>query len=106
MKYHFNTIQFLKFQLNKKMLTNFIQNKYKIEIDPSSMFDVHARRIDDNKRQILTILHVITLYNRLKKNPEKAVPARTVIMAGKVRLVNVHRSAFLFPYKLHFLALL
>ncbi len=47
------------------------------------MFDIQVKRIHEYKRQHLNVLHVITLYNRLKRNPGMNMPPRTFIFAGK-----------------------
>jgi starch phosphorylase len=47
------------------------------------MFDVQVKRIHEYKRQHLNILHVITLYNRLKRNPNLEIAPRTFIFGGK-----------------------
>ncbi|TCJ11836.1 glycogen/starch/alpha-glucan phosphorylase [Parasulfuritortus cantonensis] len=52
-------------------------------IDPASLFDIQAKRIHEYKRQHLNLLHVVTLYNRLKHAPDADVPARTVLFGGK-----------------------
>jgi len=49
------------------------------------MFDVQIKRIHEYKRQLLNCLHVITLYNRIKDNPNIQTVPRTVIFGGKVR---------------------
>jgi glycogen phosphorylase len=68
---------------NKCRLTEIIHQQTGITVDPSSLFDVQSKRIHEYKRQHLNILHVITLYNRLKQNPCLDIPPRTVIFAGK-----------------------
>ena len=55
--------------------------KEKHDIDPNSLFDVQIKRIHEYKRQLLNILHVVTLYNRIRDG-EETVP-RTVIFGGK-----------------------
>ena len=68
---------------NKKRLVKYIKRKVDIDVSPDSLFDVHVKRIHEYKRQLLNILNVITLYNRLKKDPAMAVVPRTVIFGGK-----------------------
>ena len=70
-------------RLNKQDLAELIQKRTGVSIDPDSMFDAQFKRIHEYKRQHLNILHVITLYNRLRQNPQLRVPARTVIFGGK-----------------------
>jgi glycogen phosphorylase len=68
---------------NKQRLSDYIHRKTGISVDPSSLFDVHVKRIHEYKRQVLNLLHVITLYRRIKEGrAEPAVP-RTVIFGGK-----------------------
>jgi starch phosphorylase len=54
-----------------------------ITVDPDSLFDVQAKRIHEYKRQLLNVLHVITLFNRLRQNPDMDFTSRTVIFGGK-----------------------
>jgi starch phosphorylase len=54
-----------------------------VELDPTWMFDVQVKRIHEYKRQHLNVLHIITLYNRLKKNPGLSIPPRAFIFGGK-----------------------
>lgn len=69
--------------LNKKLLINHIEKEYGIKINPNSMFDVQIKRIHEYKRQFMNILHVIALYNRIKRNPNEKITPRTVIFGGK-----------------------
>lgn len=62
-------------QENKLKFSAFLEKEYKVKINPSSMFDVHVKRIHEYKRQLLNCLHIITLYNRECAGP--AAPART-----------------------------
>src|SRR5207302_7490463 len=52
-------------------------------IDVDSLFDSQIKRIHEYKRQLLNLLHVLVLYNRLRENPSLAAPPRTVFFAGK-----------------------
>ena len=65
-------------------LASFIEKQYGVVVDPASMFDIQVKRIHEYKRQLLNILHIITLYNRLKKNPNMPFVPRTIMMGGKV----------------------
>lgn len=51
-------------QENKLKFAAYLEEKYKVKINPSSMFDVQVKRIHEYKRQLLNCLHAITLYNR------------------------------------------
>uniref|UniRef100_A0A1D5Q293 Alpha-1,4 glucan phosphorylase n=1 Tax=Macaca mulatta TaxID=9544 RepID=A0A1D5Q293_MACMU len=68
---------------NKLKFSQFLEKEYKVKINPSSMFDVQVKRIHEYKRQLLNCLHVITMYNRIKKDPKKLFVPRTVIIGGK-----------------------
>ena len=52
-------------------------------IDPASLFDVMVKRLHEYKRQILKLLHVVTVYNRIKADPAAAVTPCTVIFGAK-----------------------
>jgi starch phosphorylase len=67
----------------KVNLARLIQRSTGISVDPDSMFDIQAKRIHEYKRQHLNLLHVITLYNRIRRFPGSAHVRRTVIFAGK-----------------------
>jgi starch phosphorylase len=68
---------------NKEKLAAIIAHRLKLEINPDSLFDVQVKRIHEYKRQLLNLLHVVTLYNRIRSNPALEVVPRTVIIAGK-----------------------
>ncbi len=52
-------------------------------LDPDTIFDTQCKRIHEYKRQLLNVLHVIVLYNRLRADPTLDLPPRTFIFAGK-----------------------
>ncbi len=52
-------------------------------VDPESIFDSQIKRIHEYKRQLLNILHVISLYHRMRTEPDTAIPSRTFFFAGK-----------------------
>ncbi|ACH39454.1 glycogen phosphorylase [Citrifermentans bemidjiense Bem] len=68
---------------NKESLCRYILQHNQIEVDPESLFDVQVKRIHEYKRQLLNVLHIITLFNRIKDNPKADVVPRTFIFAGK-----------------------
>jgi starch phosphorylase len=70
-------------QGNKQVLAGFIQRQTGAVVDPQTLFDIHVKRIHEYKRQHLKVLHIITLYNRLKQNPELDIVPRTFIFGGK-----------------------
>lgn len=67
---------------NKLRLAQKIESLTEIKLNPDSLFDVQIKRIHEYKRQLLNILHVITLYNRIRHG-EKNITPRTVIFGGK-----------------------
>jgi starch phosphorylase len=67
----------------KKRLARYVLRKTGIGINPDTLFDVQVKRMHEYKRQFLNVLHVITLYNRLRRDPGLAVPPRTVLIGGK-----------------------
>lgn len=54
----------LTFQENKLKFAAYLEEQYKVKINPDSMFDVQVKRIHEYKRQLLNCLHIITFYNR------------------------------------------
>ena len=66
---------------NKLSLARVIAERLQLVVDPDTLFDVQIKRIHEYKRQLLNVLHVITLYNRIRAGGG-ATP-RTVIFAGK-----------------------
>ncbi|WES89904.1 glycogen phosphorylase [Dickeya fangzhongdai] len=70
-------------QENKKRLAIYIAQHLDIVVDPNALFDVQIKRIHEYKRQLLNVLHLITLYNRIKDDPELDRVPRVAIFAGK-----------------------
>ncbi|NXH77066.1 PYGL protein, partial [Hydrobates tethys] len=70
-------------QENKVKFALYLEKEYKVKINPSSMFDVHVKRIHEYKRQLMNCLHIITMYNRIRRDPAKPFVPRTVIIGGK-----------------------
>jgi glycogen phosphorylase len=68
---------------NKKELAQYIKDELNIEVNPDSIFDVQVKRIHEYKRQLLNVLFVIALYNRIKKDPNAQIVPRTFIFGGK-----------------------
>jgi starch phosphorylase len=66
---------------NKTRLAQLIEQRLAIRVDPTSLFDVQIKRIHEYKRQLLNVLHIITLYNRICAGAD--APPRTVIFGGK-----------------------
>lgn len=87
-------------QANKGILAKHIKDKYNITVDVNSLFDVQVKRFHSYKRQLLNVMHIMDLYNRLRENPGLDITPRTFIFAGKaavsfysakqtVKLINV-----------------
>jgi starch phosphorylase len=68
---------------NKRILARVIKERTGIGVDPASIFDVLVKRLHEYKRQHLKVLHIITLYNRIKHNPKTDITPRTFIFGGK-----------------------
>jgi starch phosphorylase len=67
----------------KSALADCIRYRWGIDVNPTSLYDVQVKRIHEYKRQHLNMLHVLTLYNRIKCNPSIDMVPRTVIFGGK-----------------------
>ena len=67
----------------KQDLADYIAQEYGLAINPDSMFDIQAKRIHEYKRQHLNALYIVTLYNRLKANPDLDITPRTFLFGGK-----------------------
>ncbi len=68
---------------NKQILADLIQKRTGVTVDPHSLFDIQVKRIHEYKRQHLNVLHVLSLYLRLKRECGTGGPARTCIFGGK-----------------------
>ncbi|MBA3027814.1 MAG: glycogen/starch/alpha-glucan phosphorylase [Desulfobacteraceae bacterium] len=68
---------------NKRHLARYVLRKIGTGINPETLFDVHVKRMHEYKRQLLNLLHVVTLYNRMKNIPNFQTVPRTVFFAGK-----------------------
>ncbi|MBL4608822.1 MAG: glycogen/starch/alpha-glucan family phosphorylase, partial [Pseudomonadales bacterium] len=67
----------------KQNLSSLIYERSGILVNPQSLVSLHAKRIHEYKRQHLNLLHILTLYNRIKDNPNDETIARTFIFSGK-----------------------
>jgi glycogen phosphorylase len=67
----------------KVQFANWLRGSSGAIVDPDSIFDSQIKRIHEYKRQLLNALHIVILYNRLRDNPNLAVPPRTFFFAGK-----------------------
>ncbi|MBN2313010.1 MAG: glycogen/starch/alpha-glucan phosphorylase [Sedimentisphaerales bacterium] len=67
----------------KQKLAGLIEKRTGVTVNPESLFDIQAKRIHEYKRQHLNVLHILTLYLRLQRDPQADIPARTFIFGGK-----------------------
>ena len=70
-------------QCNKAALARIVEEKHDLKIDTHSIFDVQVKRLHLYKRQLLNIMHIMDLYNRLLENPDIQITPRTFIFAAK-----------------------
>ncbi|MFR5692647.1 MAG: glycogen/starch/alpha-glucan phosphorylase [Lachnospiraceae bacterium] len=68
---------------NKERLAKYILEHNGVEVDPRSIFDVQVKRLHEYKRQLLNILHVMYIYNKIKEHPEMSFYPRTYIFGAK-----------------------
>ena len=68
---------------NKERLAERIRLLTGVQVDPASLFDVQVKRLHEYKRQLLQVLYIISLYQRLKRDPSAEVAPRTFIFAAK-----------------------
>ena len=72
----------------------FIEATYNIKVNPAAMFDVQVKRIHEYKRQLLNVLHIITIYNRIRRNPNGNFVSRVVMIGGKVKFLIIIYGKF------------
>lgn len=70
-------------QANKQALADYLKHKQNDFLDPESIYDVQVKRLHEYKRQLLNVLHIMYLYNRLVEDPHFDPPARTFIFGAK-----------------------
>ncbi len=68
---------------NKVRLADYIWKHNHVKVDPNSIFDVQVKRLHEYKRQLLNVLHVMYLYNKIKDNPQMEFYPRTFIFGAK-----------------------
>ncbi len=74
--------QEIKHGLKADLATHIVE-QYGVNVNPHSLFDIQAKRIHEYKRQHLNVLHIITLYNRIKANPDLDITPQTFLFGGK-----------------------
>jgi starch phosphorylase len=67
----------------KEALSSWLQRTLGTSLDPDSIVDCHVKRIHEYKRQLLNVLRIVVLYNRLRENPGLEMPPRSFVFAGK-----------------------
>jgi len=70
-------------QNNKNKLAEYLKEVTGVDVNPCSLFDIQVKRIHEYKRQLLNILHVVTMYTRIKRDPSASFTPRTVMIGGK-----------------------
>ena len=68
---------------NKCDIASVIGDRTGISVNPDTLFDVQIKRLQESNRQHLNLLYIITLYHRIKKNPQTDITPRTFIFGGK-----------------------
>jgi starch phosphorylase len=68
---------------NKRDLAAWLAKRAGVGVDPESLFDVQAKRLHEYKRQHLNVLHIVSLYQRIKQNPNHGIPPRTFVFGAK-----------------------
>ncbi len=68
---------------NKEILVDYLKHKQNEFLDPDSIFDVQVKRLHEYKRQLLNVLHIMYLYNRIIEDPTFNPPNRTFIFGAK-----------------------
>ncbi len=68
---------------NKKRLASYIEKTLDTTVDPDSLFDVQVKRLHEYKRQLMLVLYIIVIYQRMLKDPNMDYPKRTFIFAAK-----------------------
>ncbi len=68
---------------NKALLARLVRARTGAEIDVDSLFDIQVKRLHEYKRQLLNVLHIVTLYNRARRDPAAAIQPRTFVFGGK-----------------------
>lgn len=70
-------------QIKKRQFAEYVQKQEGVAIDADSVFDVHAKRMHEYKRQLLNVMNIISLYNDLRENPDIDIQPQTFIFGAK-----------------------
>ncbi len=73
---------------NKQILAESLKRELGVEIDVNTMFDLQAQPIAGRQRQLLNLLYIISLYDRIKQNPDLEIVPRTFIFSGNLDAAN------------------
>lgn len=68
---------------NKEDIADLVMRDLGVKVNPAAMFDIMVKRIHEYKRQHLKILHIVTLYNRIKADPTLEITPRFFVFGGK-----------------------
>jgi starch phosphorylase len=68
---------------NKAVLADLVRARTGVGLDLDTLFDVQVKRLHEYKRQLLNLLHIVTLYNRTRRDPAAFTQPRTFIFGGK-----------------------
>jgi starch phosphorylase len=80
-------------EANKQRLADYVQQHTGTALDPTWLFDIQVKRIHEYERQYLNLLHIVTLYRRLKENSGLAIPPRPSSSAARPRPATSWPSA-------------
>ena len=68
---------------NKENLARHIKRASGIVLNPDAIFDVQSKRLHEYKRQLLNVLHIVSLYQKLQDNPNMAMQPHTFLFGAK-----------------------